>query len=239
MEIPTVIQIDDASRVGEVRRVVLSIAEREGLDGSAASNSAIVATELATNLAKHATRGEIHVLPLTSRGLTGIEIISIDQGPGMANLRQALVDGYSTTSTSGTGLGAVQRLSSQLEVFSCQWSGNGSPWPEYSPQHLARRTSQSELPRRPSPENRSQAILGVCTIWLWLPASHSGGRIGSRHPGRRGVIGSSALLHESFRYIAGRVVAACSPCAEGQPRCCRVYRQNRIYPKGRRFCRLG
>ena len=118
MEIPQVIQIDDESRVAEVRRAVIALARREGLDEAGASNSAIVATELATNLSKHAKEGEIHVLPLFNRGLQGVEILSVDHGPGIANLQQSLIDGYSTTGTLGTGLGAVRRVSSEFDVYS-------------------------------------------------------------------------------------------------------------------------
>jgi anti-sigma regulatory factor (Ser/Thr protein kinase) len=123
MESPVVIQIDDSSRVAEVRRVVLQTAEREGFDGDLASSAAIVATELATNLSRHAQRGELHIHGLSSRGLAGLEIISIDQGPGMSNVQQCLADGYSTAGTSGTGLGAIQRLSTQLDVHSAPGKG--------------------------------------------------------------------------------------------------------------------
>lgn len=123
MEHPIVIPMDDLSRVAEVRRAVLAVAEREGLDETSIANSAIVATELATNLSKHAKQGEIHVLPLFERGLQGLEILSIDQGPGIANLEQSLRDGFSTSHTAGTGLGAARRLSTEFEIYSLPGRG--------------------------------------------------------------------------------------------------------------------
>ncbi len=123
MEHPVVIQMDDPSRVAEVRRAVLAIAEREGLDETSIANSAIVATELATNLSKHAKQGEIHVLSLFERGLQGVEILSIDHGPGIANLEQSFRDGYSTSQTTGTGLGAVKRLSTEFDIYSVPGRG--------------------------------------------------------------------------------------------------------------------
>lgn len=123
MDLSVVILIDDASRVAEVRRTVLAMAGHEGLDETASSNSAIVATELATNLSKHARRGEIHVLPLFRHGLQGVEILAVDHGPGIANLGQCLGDGYSTSGTPGTGLGAVQRLSSHFDIYTLPGRG--------------------------------------------------------------------------------------------------------------------
>ena len=123
MDTPIVIQMDDPSRLAEVRRAVLLAAKREGLDEIAASNGAIVATELATNLSKHARQGEIHVHSLFARGLQGVEILSVDRGPGILNLHQCLDDGYSTAGTGGTGLGAVIRLSSEFDAYSLPGRG--------------------------------------------------------------------------------------------------------------------
>jgi anti-sigma regulatory factor (Ser/Thr protein kinase) len=113
-----VIPVDGSTRVAEVRRAVLAVAEAEDIEGDAASNSAIVATELASNLFKHATAGEIHIASLSERGQPGVEILSIDRGPGIVDLGQCLVDGYSTAGTAGTGLGAILRLSSEFDAYS-------------------------------------------------------------------------------------------------------------------------
>lgn len=110
--------IDDPSRVAESRRTAEVLAEREGLPPDAAAKAAIVATELASNLLKHAHRGELHITPLSGRGLRGVEILAIDRGPGMANVNDSLQDGHSTAGTAGTGLGAVRRLSDEFDISS-------------------------------------------------------------------------------------------------------------------------
>ena len=112
------LMIDDASRVAEGRRIAMQVAEREGMPPNAVSNAAIVASELATNLLKHAQRGELHIAPLSGRGEAGIEFLSLDRGPGISNMTQCLEDGHSTAGTSGTGLGAVRRLSDAFHVAS-------------------------------------------------------------------------------------------------------------------------
>jgi len=110
--------VDDPSRVAEARRAATFIAEREGLPPDAISNVAIVASEIGTNLVKHAQRGELHIAALSGRGEPGIEILAIDRGPGIPSVPESLRDGHSTVGTSGTGLGAVRRLSDVFDVIS-------------------------------------------------------------------------------------------------------------------------
>ncbi len=62
------LMIDDASRVAESRRIASQLAEREGVSSDSVAKAAIVATELASNLWKHAKRGELHIAPLSRRG---------------------------------------------------------------------------------------------------------------------------------------------------------------------------
>jgi len=114
----TLVPVDDSARVSEVRRVAVASAQLEGLAQLAADEVAIVATELATNLLKHARSGEVHIRPLSLTGDPGIEVLSIDRGPGIADLAATVVDGFSTTATAGTGLGAVARLSDVFDAYS-------------------------------------------------------------------------------------------------------------------------
>ena len=113
-----VFPLDEPTRVAEVRRHAVAMAQSEGLDENAVSDTAIVATELSTNLVKHAVGGEVHLSSLFERGQKGIEILSIDRGPGISNLHRCLADGYSSAGTAGTGLGAVLRLASTFDAYS-------------------------------------------------------------------------------------------------------------------------
>ena len=113
-----IFQIDELTRVSEVRRNAAALAHGEGLDENAVSDVAIIATELSTNLLKHARQGEIHLSPLWDREQKGVEILSIDRGPGIRDLRSCLADGYSSVGTAGTGLGAVVRLSTAFDAYS-------------------------------------------------------------------------------------------------------------------------
>lgn len=110
--------INELSQVAESRRMATVVAEREGLSPDVAAKAALVASELGSNLLKHAKRGELHITGLSMRGGAGVEIVSIDRGPGMANIHDSLQDGHSTTGTSGTGLGAIRRLSHEFDIAS-------------------------------------------------------------------------------------------------------------------------
>ncbi len=76
------------------------------------------------NLISYARGGEllVRVIPaLNSIDLvdgTGIEILSIDRGSGIENMGQSLRDGFSTGTTPGTGLGAVNRQSDVFDFYS-------------------------------------------------------------------------------------------------------------------------
>jgi anti-sigma regulatory factor (Ser/Thr protein kinase) len=106
------------TRVAEARRIAMTMAQAEGLAGDATSNAGIVATELSTNLLKHATGGEIHIASLSDRGRRGIEMLSIDRGPGIRDLGRCFPDGFSTAGSAGTGLGAIRRLSNDFDAYS-------------------------------------------------------------------------------------------------------------------------
>lgn len=110
--------MNEQSRVAEIRRAAIGIAQEEGLEGSLIDKVAIVATEIATNLMKHVRNGEVLLTSLSGHAGAGVELLSIDRGPGMRDVAQCLADGYSSAETSGTGLGAIARLSTDFDIYS-------------------------------------------------------------------------------------------------------------------------
>lgn len=116
--------VADASVVGEARRGAQELAQEAELGETAVGRVGIVVTELANNLLRHAHGGEmlVQVLQATD-GSPQLEVISLDAGPGMADVERCLSDGYSTGGTAGNGLGAVKRLSALFDVYSLQGRG--------------------------------------------------------------------------------------------------------------------
>lgn len=109
--------VTDASHVAATRRAANHLANRQGFDESAAGRAALVITEAATNILKHAGQGEILLRPLSEGEITGMEILALDQGPGMASTRMSMQDGYSTAGTYGVGLGAIGRQSDEFDIY--------------------------------------------------------------------------------------------------------------------------
>lgn len=90
------------------------------------ARAALVATELSTNLVKHSGGGGqilYRAIAEEAGTPTSIEILSIDKGRGIPNISRAFVDGYSTAGSPGTGLGAIQRMSDSMEIFSGEDAG--------------------------------------------------------------------------------------------------------------------
>jgi anti-sigma regulatory factor (Ser/Thr protein kinase) len=110
----TAVTVADPSQVGEARRAVAGAAHRLALDETTAGTAALIATEAATNLVKHAGHGEILVRALEG----GVEIIAVDRGPGIADVAGSMRDGYSTAGTPGHGLGAMRRMASEFDMHS-------------------------------------------------------------------------------------------------------------------------
>ena len=112
------VTLSDSSEVAAARRAAHSQAQDLGFDEQTAGRSALVATELATNLLKHAGRGQMLLDPYRDSTGSGLEILSLDKGPGIADLGRAMADGYSTAGSMGTGLGAVRRQADDFAVYS-------------------------------------------------------------------------------------------------------------------------
>ncbi|UZJ57684.1 ATP-binding protein [Pseudomonas sp. KU26590] len=120
-----VLSVEDVSQVGHARRTVQRLAEQAGFDETDCGRVALVVTELASNIIKHAQHGELHVRLLpgdVSGGVAGVEIIAIDRGKGF-DVQNCMADGFSSRGTQGIGLGSVLR---QAQVFDVHSDPRGS-----------------------------------------------------------------------------------------------------------------
>jgi anti-sigma regulatory factor (Ser/Thr protein kinase) len=103
------------------------LAQQFGLNTKRAAEVAIVASELATNIAKHGIRGDLTIIlddDVKPRG--ALTVIARDIGPPIRDLQKAMTDGSDDTGPIdpslllsrgglGTGLGAVLRLSDDFD----------------------------------------------------------------------------------------------------------------------------
>ncbi|HRX84250.1 MAG TPA: ATP-binding protein/SpoIIE family protein phosphatase [Phycisphaerae bacterium] len=112
------VAVVDSSAVGQARRLATQVADEAGLDETQRGKVAIVATELANNLAQHARDGELLLNAGVVRGRGCVDVLAVDRGPGVPDVGRCLQDGYSTAGTAGTGLGAVRRLAARFDMYS-------------------------------------------------------------------------------------------------------------------------
>lgn len=117
------VEVSHTANVGEARRMAKQAGEALGFESIACEEIAMAVCELATNLVKHAGSGSILLTPLAVNGQSGLQIESVDSGPGIADVQQAISDGFSTTGGLGVGLGAINRLMDEFDISSQRHHG--------------------------------------------------------------------------------------------------------------------
>lgn len=117
------IAISDQSQIAAARRAAATLAKDRGFDDEKAGRVALIATEMATNIFKHAADGHLILDRFADGAGSGIELLAADKGRGIADVGRALEDGYSTVGTSGTGLGAIRRQADSFDLYSRSGAG--------------------------------------------------------------------------------------------------------------------
>ncbi|MFD9609602.1 ATP-binding SpoIIE family protein phosphatase [Streptomyces sp. NPDC059083] len=105
------------------RREAARLAHRVGMSASRVAEVELAVTEAATNLEKHARDGALALRVVTLPDRAAVELLSLDSGPGIQDLRSALVDGVSSSGTLGVGMGAIARSADTFDVYSVPGSG--------------------------------------------------------------------------------------------------------------------
>ena len=89
--------------------------------GFSRTDGTLIATaisEVARNILVHAGTGEIVIEPVYEDHRRGIRVAARDSGPGIADVRAALQDGYASKGGLGLGLPGTRRLMDELDVVS-------------------------------------------------------------------------------------------------------------------------
>jgi anti-sigma regulatory factor (Ser/Thr protein kinase) len=108
----------DRSYLAILKKEIHRLAIQGGFEPKKLAEIDLIVSELGTNLVKHAKNGEILAgIMQTEDGVT-LELISLDNGPGISDPEKMLQDGASTTNTLGHGLGSIRRLSDTFEIYS-------------------------------------------------------------------------------------------------------------------------
>jgi anti-sigma regulatory factor (Ser/Thr protein kinase) len=130
------LRVEDPSATSACRGAALALAGRLDFPAARADQMALAVTEAASNLDKHATQGTMLLRIARDSGQPGIEMVTIDAGPGVRDTTAALRDGHSTSGTLGIGLGAIQRLADFYDLYSVRGHGTvlvARFWPQPRP----------------------------------------------------------------------------------------------------------
>jgi serine/threonine-protein kinase RsbT len=76
------------------------------------------ASELARNTLEYGGGGNILLDIVENGSKKGLRLTFEDHGPGIADIEQALRDGFTSGNGMGLGLGGAKRLSHEFEIFS-------------------------------------------------------------------------------------------------------------------------
>ena len=98
------------------RQKAREAAARAGFAGTDLTLIATAVSEIARNIVKFARRGEFTFSIVAEAGRNGLLITARDSGPGIADLPQALQDGYSTYRGLGIGLPGARRLMDEFDI---------------------------------------------------------------------------------------------------------------------------
>jgi len=130
-EMPLQLAVRDETRVRIETEMDIVIARQQGRQlaatrGFSSTEQTLIATaisEVARNILEYAITGEI-ILRLDEKGdRRGIEVLALDEGPGIADIELAMRDGYSTAKSLGMGLPGARRLMDEFDVVSAVGRG--------------------------------------------------------------------------------------------------------------------
>jgi serine/threonine-protein kinase RsbT len=112
--IPTASDLD----VVEARTAARTLAAYVGFNGVHLVTIATAVSEVARNIILYARRGEVILTVIQHGSRRGLEVVARDRGPGIANIEQAMQDGFSTSGGLGLGLPGSRRLMDEFQIES-------------------------------------------------------------------------------------------------------------------------
>jgi anti-sigma regulatory factor (Ser/Thr protein kinase) len=118
----------DPSQVHAAVAMADAAVSHAGLTPADRAGCALIATELATNLARHARDGRLVVTATEPGPAAWVQLAAVDHGPGIPNVEAAMADGYSTANSLGGGLGACRRAATVFDL----WTSTTGPRPASS-----------------------------------------------------------------------------------------------------------
>lgn len=111
------IAIESDNDVVTARQRARELAARLELTSTDQTLLATAISEVARNITTYAQRGEVLLsIVRDNGGREGIRVVARDRGPGIADVEQAMQDGYTSGGGLGLGLPGARRLVDEFEI---------------------------------------------------------------------------------------------------------------------------
>jgi serine/threonine-protein kinase RsbT len=110
--------IQNSEDIVVVRQAVRARAVENGFSLVEQTKLVTAASELARNALEHGGGGSVRLEVLNDGVRRGVRLTFEDRGPGIADIQQAMKDGFTTGGGLGLGLGGAKRLSNEFEIHS-------------------------------------------------------------------------------------------------------------------------
>jgi serine/threonine-protein kinase RsbT len=120
-EIRVAIRTD--SDVVTARQEARSMGAGIGFSSTDLTLLATAISEVARNITTYAGEGEVILRVRDEGGRKGIEVLAVDEGPGIADVEQAMQDGFTTGNGLGLGLPGTRRLVDEFELRTAPGEG--------------------------------------------------------------------------------------------------------------------
>lgn len=114
----TTLEIRSQDQLTMARRAVQDWATRITFSVIDRTKFVTAASEIGRNTLVHGKGGTMQMDELLVNGTQGLRLVFSDQGPGIADIPQAMTDGFTTARSMGLGLGGARRLVNEFDIAS-------------------------------------------------------------------------------------------------------------------------
>lgn len=112
------VEINHEADIVAARQIGRELSNEAGFTPTDITLIATAISEVARNILVYAQYGEVRLRLVTDHGVEGVEVIASDSGPGIADVHQAMQDGFSTGGSLGLGLPGARRLMDEFSITS-------------------------------------------------------------------------------------------------------------------------
>jgi len=113
-----VLPIRTQEDIVRVRQAAREAAVGQGFSLVDQTKLVTAASELARNTLDYGGGGDVEIARLSEPPRRGVRLVFTDKGPGIADVEQALTDGFTSGGGLGLGLSGAKRLSNDFSIIS-------------------------------------------------------------------------------------------------------------------------